>query len=412
MKVCIHRGATEIGGSCVEISQDGCSLLLDLGLPLTPGGPEIDVGSLKPDAVLVSHPHMDHYGLIESLDPSLPVWMSPLAEKLINSTRPFLKKTRIRNLIRHFESWKPFRIGPFEVTPYLMDHSSPDSNGFLVEAGGKRLFYSGDLRGHGRKGKLFSNFLKNPPKDIDTLLLEGTMIGRSLGAFPSEESVELKIAQELRQKDRLVFLVTSSQNIDRLVSAYRACLKSGRTLVVDPYTAWVLESMKAVSSSIPAIGWEGLRVCVPHGQYLSMLGDMELKSFIPKVFGNARIWPKDIVASPGDYLWVAKMSWAKRIQNISAICPVTLIYSQWLGYLQQPEEQSFGATAMKALKERDGVSFVYAHTSGHAPREALVSFARAVNAKRIVPIHTNNRENFKDLLENVTEADDGVPFLA
>jgi ribonuclease J len=34
MRVCIHRGSKQIGGSCVEVESGGQRLLVDLGLPL------------------------------------------------------------------------------------------------------------------------------------------------------------------------------------------------------------------------------------------------------------------------------------------------------------------------------------------------------------------------------------------
>ena len=34
MKICIHRGAEEIGGTCVEVFSAGKRLIIDLGLPL------------------------------------------------------------------------------------------------------------------------------------------------------------------------------------------------------------------------------------------------------------------------------------------------------------------------------------------------------------------------------------------
>ena len=34
MRLKIHRGSHEIGGSCVELEAQGQSILLDLGLPL------------------------------------------------------------------------------------------------------------------------------------------------------------------------------------------------------------------------------------------------------------------------------------------------------------------------------------------------------------------------------------------
>ena len=34
MRACIRRGSKQIGGSCIEVEQDGKRLLIDLGLPL------------------------------------------------------------------------------------------------------------------------------------------------------------------------------------------------------------------------------------------------------------------------------------------------------------------------------------------------------------------------------------------
>ena len=34
MKVCIHRGTRQIGGTCVEIEASGSRIIVDLGLPL------------------------------------------------------------------------------------------------------------------------------------------------------------------------------------------------------------------------------------------------------------------------------------------------------------------------------------------------------------------------------------------
>jgi len=33
-RACIHRGAHEIGGTCVELACEGARVLLDLGMPL------------------------------------------------------------------------------------------------------------------------------------------------------------------------------------------------------------------------------------------------------------------------------------------------------------------------------------------------------------------------------------------
>lgn len=46
MRLRIHRGAREIGGSCVELEQDGREVVLDLGLPLESAPTLPDVGGL------------------------------------------------------------------------------------------------------------------------------------------------------------------------------------------------------------------------------------------------------------------------------------------------------------------------------------------------------------------------------
>ena len=217
MKIIIQRGSNEIGGTCIELSTDKTKLLLDIGSPLSPDSTDIEVEKINPDAVLVSHPHQDHYGLIDRLDKEIPVYIGELGKKLINATRIFLNKKLPENNFHHFEAWKRFEIGDFCITPYLVDHSSVDAYAFLLEAEGKKIFYSGDFRAHGRKGILFEKFIKNTPpevKNADVLFLEGTMLGRSNEDFKTEDEVEEKITYVLKNSNDVCFLISSSQNID------------------------------------------------------------------------------------------------------------------------------------------------------------------------------------------------------
>jgi ribonuclease J len=56
-----------------------------------------------------------------------------------------------------------------------------------------------------------------------------------------------------------VFVTWSAQNVDRTVTLYRACLKAGRTLVVDLYTAEVMEAV-AEFGRLPRPGLQNLKV--------------------------------------------------------------------------------------------------------------------------------------------------------
>ena len=180
MKLKIHRGTKEIGGSCVEIKSQNKSLILDIGAPLVnPEGsafgdksPNKSIAELLKNkllppirglyenetgtiaGVILSHSHQDHFGLAHYVQSNIPVYATEGTKELINISQIFLPNlSKIENLKTLPERWRPLKIGPFTVTTYPVDHSAPDAAAIEVEADGKRIFYSGDLRGHGRKSK-------------------------------------------------------------------------------------------------------------------------------------------------------------------------------------------------------------------------------------------------------------------
>lgn len=222
-------------------------ILLDVGRPLD--APE-DAKELLPssldisaplDGVLISHPHQDHYALLDEIPTSWPVFAGRATEKLIRLTCAIFGK----NLPRAFISWEsgvPFEVEPFVVTPFLTDHSAFDAYMLLIKVHGKRIFYSGDFRTHGRKGVLTQRMMDTPPPALDVLLMEGTNLGTDKSCV-SESALEQAFVDLFIGTVGRVFVAWSAQNIDRTVTLYRACLKTGRTLVIDLYTAEVLEML-------------------------------------------------------------------------------------------------------------------------------------------------------------------------
>ena len=81
MRLRIHRGTREIGGTCIELESGGSRILLDLGLPLDAKDlasmplPKIEGlagGSSTLLAIVLSHGHRDHWGLIPKVNPKFP----------------------------------------------------------------------------------------------------------------------------------------------------------------------------------------------------------------------------------------------------------------------------------------------------------------------------------------------------
>ena len=415
MKIVLHKGTKEIGGNCIELNTGNTSILLDYGLPLKPDSDMVDLSKNRFDAVIISHSHQDHYGLIDKISHEVPIYTSKLNHELIQGLRLFLKKEPLENRFKFFKAWKTFTIGEFKITPYLVDHSASDSYGFLVKAGKKSIFYSGDFRSHGRKGKLFDKFVQNPPKGIDALFMEGTMLNRSNDDFKDEYSVEEKIYTSIKDTKGLSFFIGSSQNIDRIVSAYRACKKSNKIFVIDIYTAWILEKFKLVSKSIPNISWENIKV-ISRGKYASYYYSIlkenrdifgEFTNEIYRKENNIDI--DEIIKNPSSYF--LKISHKYIAEIIQAVSPKksTVIYSQWAGYLEKEHNES-GYSSFLELKDNPNINFIYAHTSGHAVLEDLIDFARALNPKQLVPIHTDYPMEYKNHFNNVHEVADGQEF--
>src|SRR5260370_464854 len=128
MEILVHKGCHEIGGTCIQVTSGMTSILLDVGLPLSAASPHVDVSRLKVNAVLVSHSHQDHYGLIDRLAQSTPIYIGKLGKNLIDATRVLLSKERHGNNFQHFKAWEPFLIGDFKIAPYLVDRSATDAS--------------------------------------------------------------------------------------------------------------------------------------------------------------------------------------------------------------------------------------------------------------------------------------------
>lgn len=411
MKILIHRGSNEIGGTCIQLSTNTTTILLDIGMPLSKTSKEIDLSNIKVDAVLISHPHQDHFGLIDTIEPSIPIYIGELGKHLIDATRMLLGKELNNNKFSYFKSWQPFQIGDFTIKPYLADHSAIDAYAFLIEAEGKRVFYSGDFRAHGRKSILFDKIVHDPPKDIDLLFMEGTMMKRSNDEFPTEAAVEKKIYETIKDQKNISFLISSSQNIDRIVSAYRACLSTHKTLIIDIYTAWVLEQVKLSSNHVPAMEWDLIGVYADFSQDKKLKENASFFGDFRKRIYEHRIKKEQIAENPVGFLYLSKMSKSRIMNSYKKEAPINVIYSQWLGYLEFKNSEYFGAENIAAFRNDPQVNFVYAHTSGHATVKDLKAFANALKPKRLIPIHTEFSCKYKEMFDNVTALTDNDELI-
>jgi len=402
MKICIHRGTKEIGGSCVQIEADGESILIDAGMPLAtnaespPIPPIIDNRSLH--GIVISHPHQDHYGLLPWM-PKTPVLMGDAARRILRAAAPFMRQPPLNLDGPSLVDRQVLSLGPFRITPYLVDHSAYDSYALLVEANGQRLFYSGDLRMHGRKSKLVEQLIATPPKPIDVLLLEGTTLGRQCDGSPkSEDAIEDELAKIFLATNGIALVNVSAQNIDRVVSVFRACLKTNRTLIIDLYTASILAATG--NSRIPQSDWDRIALCIPYKQRIQIKNAGLFESL--DRHSNHRIFPKDIAKNPGGYTLIFRELWMRDLKRANCLYGACLIHSQWDGYLKEDRFRE-----IDSWRQAHNMPFHQVHTSGHASPDDLRRLVSALNPKTLVPIHSDAPERYKDMYPDVTAHTDG-----
>jgi ribonuclease J len=403
MNICIHRGSNQIGGNCVELESNNQRLIFDIGLPLDalentseylPPIKGLDGSDPSLLAILITHPHLDHYGLLAHVSSDIPVALGSASRRILKAAAPFVPNGFFPQNGIDLISNKQFDLGPFKIIPYLLDHSAYDSYGLLIECEGKRLFYTGDFRAHGRKARLFDMFIHNPPKDVDTLLMEGTTLGRLDSEFVarSENEIEDRFVELFQATSGLVLVHPSIQNIDRMVSIFRACKRSGRRMVIDLYAAVILEATG--NPNIPQSNWPNVAIYIPQRQRVQIKNNKWFD--LLKSHSRNRIFIEDLKEVSGKSTLLFRSLHCMDLEKADCLENAIYIFSMWEGY-QEKENQM----KVRNWLTKHSIPEYSVHTSGHASIPDLKKLVEALEPGHVVPIHTAFPEQFKTLFPRV-----------
>ncbi|GGI96387.1 MBL fold metallo-hydrolase [Halobellus salinus] len=183
MDVQFLGGAREVGRSAILVND---SLLLDYGM-LAGTPPRFPVADPDPDAVVVSHGHLDHAGAVPALlsgETRPPIhWTPPTRELAVTLAEDTLKLhggslqcpftetdlRRVRGVSEPHGYRESFTAAGHEVTFYNAGHI-PGSAHVLVDDGDTRLLYTGDF--HTANQRLVSGRTAHP--DADAVICEST----------------------------------------------------------------------------------------------------------------------------------------------------------------------------------------------------------------------------------------------
>jgi ribonuclease J len=424
MDVTIHRGTKEIGGSFVEVSAGRTRIIIDTGMPIfTPErepfdssivrgkSPDklVETGVLpkvaglytdgeRPQAIFLSHSHVDHTGLCHLTARDIPVYASKGTSQMMLASGVFggqqsLDGDRFRKLVPE----TPVSIGDITVTPFSVDHSAHDSLAFLIEADGKTVLYSGDLRCHGRKPWTIENLIAAAKaRSVDALIMEGTHVGAGREKRGTEFDLEEQILEAIKEARALVLGCFSPLDVARLTTYYNATLRAGRVFVADAYGAFV---MHLVSNDA---GLPHPKKADRFAVYVNEFAKRRNNEKVLRTFEGATITLDEILSEPQKFTMMWRPSMLEPDFGGTIPPGARLLYSYWHGYIRNKDWRE----CRKKIEEAGG-DLVCHHVSGHIYEQDLVKFVEALGAKTVIPIHTSEPAGFGKLFNNVTRLTDG-----
>lgn len=415
LRVCIRRGASEIGGSCVELASDGRRLVVDLGLPLDADLaddvplPEIrGLDGTDPTllGVVISHSHPDHWGLAQRIDPSVPLYMGEVTAQILREARFFTPTGADFAPERFLRNHEPLSIGPFTVTPHLVDHSAFDAYALEIQAAGKRLLYSGDFRGHGSRRHLIDDLVRTVGRPVDALLLEGTHVREVTSETPentlTEQDIQDRCIEIFNETSGMVLAAYSPQNVDRMISLYRAARASGRKLVLDLYAASIAAALD--DPDVPRWDADDVLIYVPLSQRIKVKRTGEFDRV--NRLHHRRIYAGDLAQRAGELVMTFRASMAREFANAGCLDGSAAIWSMWAGYLTRSE-----AAPLREWLEANTLGYEVVHASGHASVDDLQKLALEISAGEVVPIHTASPHRFREYFSGAVVRPDDEPWV-
>ncbi len=425
MGIRIIRGENQIGGTVTEVSSSTIRIWIDFGCELSVAPEESTdskvIGEIEanpPDAVLFTHIHGDHVGLLHAVPDSVKhIYIGRVAARLMMNIRNRLlslplnshereKLEREKAILEdssrvcYFDEGVSFTVGDITVTPYEVDHSVCDAYMFLIEAEGKTILHTGDFRNHGRLGKNFTDKLANivAEKPVDILITEGTMMSRSGEKVMTEEQLSDK-ALELLKEHKYAFLICSSTNMESLASFYYATIRSGydngnpRTGREDWKPAFIVDSYLKEQIDVFSEEYGKNRNRKEFNFRRTYTVKEYLDGYIDK---NKEIKQIEYMEQNGFLMRVNTGKYSRMLMEKLRYLNPIIIYSMWDGYLDK--DKDYRNDKLIEMKEAWPGAFISLHTSGHASVELLTEVINIVNPReKIIPVHTENAKGFFEL---------------
>ncbi len=151
-------GTEQVGLNCMGFEYEDEMIIVDMGLQFADQY-QLGINNTIPDlsyckgkkvvGACITHGHIDHIGgvyyLMEQLGRNTPIYATAMAYELIKLKQEDMKAPLSKMI--EYVRYRPIQIGKyFQVTPFVVDHSIPDSVGLLIETPAGRFVHTGDWK--------------------------------------------------------------------------------------------------------------------------------------------------------------------------------------------------------------------------------------------------------------------------
>ena len=350
---------------------------------------------------LLSHPHADHTLAICLLPEGTPVLASPECLTMMEvrrSTRRRGPEDEVEHLsFTPLEHGRRLELaeGRAAVLPYYVDHSAVGSMGFLLEAGGRLVAYTGDIRFHGplRSRSLdFERLLEG--KGPDVLIVEGT---NALEAkMVSEDRVRQDMAAIFGEAPSLVVVDVHPGDVWRVSSVVAAAKEAGRDVLMPLRLVAALEELRRKAPTSPGLAG-------------TTLPDVREPNVLVYVRPKKRLerWERAVLARCEEELEEGKLTGPEAVRDrpsrlvlisehpVVDMREVRPPEGTVLVHAQSEPFNELGLVELETLKawlRQFGIPTLHAHSSGHASLMRLARLVERAQPDLLVVVHTPEPE--------------------
>ena len=377
-------GLGEFGRNVLWISCGDSNVVVDAGVSFPdetfPGIDRIapDLSPLKGvriDAILLTHGHEDHVGSLPLLAEWCDAPIHGLPFTLALARRRLEEAGASLDRLVEARRGEPLRAGAFDFTFFRVSHSVPDSAAILIEAGGRRLFHSGDFKldpdpPDGETTDV-ERITAAAASGVDLALVDSTNAERP-GRALSERVAGAGLAAAFADAPGRIVVTTFSSHVARISQAIDAAMAEGRRVAI------LGRSMRTIADiaerfrrlQIPTVSriFPPDLAEAPARRVLCLMGGSQGEPF-SALYRLALEEHADLKLDPGDRVLFSSRTIPGHERSVNRVTDHLV------------------RRGARVLRETDPPI----HVSGHAHREDIADWLALVQPRAILPVHGERR---------------------